>query len=134
MTFCIGSMNSAVGWENKSINKAMALHFYYWFVSRENQSKTISQIPSFYALWKRYGEKQGELVTAMNDFLKLYMQEQFPVVTVDCQIVPVDNTTSLYNLAVNVVVKDSGIDYPLAKIIEVNPTNFQLLEKSRSGV
>lgn len=133
MTHCIATMSSGIGWETKSINKGMELHFYYWFVAKESQSKLIGSIPSFYALWKRYGEKQNELQAAVKEFLKLYMQEQFPIVNVDCQFIPVDNTQSLYNLAVNVTVTDNEISYSLAKIIEVNPNNFQLLEKHRSG-
>lgn len=133
MGFCVGTLSTANGWETKSVENAMNLHFYYWFVSRENQSKLVVKVPSFYALWKRYGEKQDEMLSNTIDTLTLYMKELFDNVKVTADINNLNNTESLYALMINVSVTVSGITYSLAKVVEMRPNNFTLLEKHRLG-
>jgi len=131
--FCVGTMSSKTGWETKSVENAMYLHFYYWFISRENQSKTISQVPSFYKLWKDYGEKPDDMISNTKLFLTKYMQELFPNVNVDVKTTNVNGTISLYNLNVNVRVTVGDVGYSLSKIVEVRPDAFLLLDKHRLG-
>lgn len=133
MTFCVGTMNTETGWEVKSPENAAYLHFYYWFVSRKSQDKLIAEIPSFYHLWKTYGENRENLVENCNTFLTKYMQELFPDVTVLCNYRNVEGTSSLYHLVATVTVRHAGVEYKLAQLIEVRPEMFNLLERSRTS-
>lgn len=111
----------------------MSKHFYYWFVSRENQSRIISKVPSFYKLWKDYGEKQNEMVSNTQTYLTSYMQELFDDVTVTVNVEAVDNSISMYRLLVSCIVNYQGTRYSLAKVVSVRPDSFNLLDKHRLG-
>lgn len=131
--FCVGTMSSSTGWETKSVENAMNLHFYYWFVTRENQSRVITQVPSFYAVWKRFGEKKEDMISNTQELLTLYMKEQFPDTTVTVEAEAINGSISMYKLKANVKVRHEGITYSLAKVVEVRPSNFVLLDKFRLG-
>lgn len=131
--FCVGTMRSGIGWETDSVESAMNDHMYYWFVSRERQSKLINKVPSFYALWRRYGETPEQFQTAMRETLELYMKELFPVTTVTIKIEYINGSTSLYRLSADVQVTHDNVKYSLAKVVEVRPENFELLDKHRLG-
>ena len=131
--FCVGTMQSATGWETKSVENAMNLHFYYWFVTRESQSRCLSKVPSFYALWKRFGEKQEDMISNTNQLLGLYMKEQWPDTTITVTTENIGNTESLYRLLIDCKVKYAGVTYSLSKAVAIRPDNFELLDKHRLG-
>lgn len=134
MTFCVGTMSSKMGWETKSIDNAMGLHFYYWFVSRESQSTLVSSIPSFYALWQTYGGKKETMVSETQSALQAYMQLLFPTadsIKVTCNSADSEQGTSLYILIATVVVTINKINYDLNKAIQINAYKFQLLDNYR---
>lgn len=131
--FCIGTMQSGVGWETKSVENAMNLHFYYWFVSRESQSRVMSKVPSFYAVWKRFGEKQDTMISNTNETLLLYMKEVFPDTKVTVTAENLSNTESMYRLLIDCQVTYNGTKYSLSKAVQIRPDNFELLDKHRLG-
>lgn len=131
--FCVATMSSDTGWETKSVDNAMNRHFFYWFVSRENQSRIISKVPSFYKLWKDYGEKQNEMISNTQTFLTAYMKELFANVNVTVNTEAVDGSASMYRLLVSCTVTLDGIQYSLAKVVAIRPDNFELLDKHRLG-
>jgi len=131
--FCVGTMSSDTGWETKSVDNAMSKHFYYWFVSRANQSRLLSDIPSFYKLWKDYGERQDEMVSQTQTLLTAYMKELFPTVTVTVVAEAIDGSISMYRLKVNCRVDYNGTSYNLAEVVAVRPDAFTLLDKHRLG-
>jgi len=131
--FCVATMSSDTGWETKSVDNAMNRHFFYWFVSRENQSRIISKVPSFYKLWKDFGERQNDMISNTQTFLTAYMKELFPDVNVTVNAEAVDGSTSMYRLLVSCTVTVEGIKYSLAKVVAIRPDNFELLDKHRLG-
>jgi len=129
--FCVGTMSSADGWETKSPQRAMALHFMYWLASRRSQGKVIPNVPSFYYLWGKFGRNPTEMVRATKDAFDLYVKELFPVSEVEVDIQYQNDTKTVYHLVIAAKFVYNGVSYDMAKAVLVTGELFKVLETER---
>jgi len=132
-TFCVSTMSAANGWEVKSPQQALALHFMYWFTSRANQGKVFGNVPSFYYLWATYGTTPETMVERTKEAFDSYIKELFPTSEVEVDIAYQDNSKSQYHLILTAKAVSDGVRYDLAETVIVTGELFRVLDKKRLG-
>lgn len=130
-TFCVATMSTGNGWETKSPEEALALHFLYWFTSRRNQGKVVGKVPSFYYLWATHGRTPELLKEATELEFGGYLKELFETSEVAIQINDLDNAKSTYHLAVSARIVSDGFAYDLARVILVTGEKYKILDEAR---
>lgn len=131
--FCVGSMDTAHGWEVESPTEALSLHFTYWFTSRRSQGKVAGDVPSFYYLWSKYGTDKEDFVERVRESFEDYLKELFPESSVDVSTNDKDGSESLYRMVITAVVISDGNRYDLARTILVTGENYKVLDDARLG-
>lgn len=132
-TFCVGTMSVANGWETKSPQQALALHFMYWFTSRRNQGKVFGEVPSFYYLWATHGTTPETMVERTKEAFDRYVKELFPTSEVAVDIRYLDESKSQYHLILTAKVVSDGVRLDLAETVIVTGELFRVLDKKRLG-
>lgn len=132
-TFCVATMNSADGWETKSPQQALALHFTYWFTSRRNQGRVLGKVPSFYYIWAAHGTTPDTMQQRTKEEFDAYIKELFPVSEVEVVVSNRTTTGSQYDLQISAKVVSDGVQYDLAKAVTVTGEGFRVLDDERLG-
>lgn len=132
-SFCVGTMSTRSGWEIKSPQEAMALHFMYWFTSRRDQGKVIGQVPSFYFLWAAHGTTPETMMERTQQEFAAYMKELFPQSEVSVQKQTVQNELNNYHLLLSARAIVDGLAYDLSEVVLVTGSLYQVLDKARLG-
>lgn len=133
MTFCVATLSSTRGFETKSPEEALSLHFLYWFTSRRSQGKVKDKVPSFYYLVARHGTNPDKLQDAVRTELLSYMKELFSEVEVFVERSNVDGTNSKYHLVIGANISYESKKYNLAQTIIVTGEHYKILDKKRLG-
>lgn len=129
--FCIGTLDSKLGWETQSPPAALARHVTYWFTSRENQGKLLGKVPSFYMLFKNYSNNPDEMVTQTTSKFKAYLEEAFDDVIVDVSRQNLTGELNNYRLMLSARIVADGIKYDLAQTIVVTGELYKVLDTER---
>jgi len=132
-TFCVATMSTRSGFEVKSPQEAMALHFMYWFTSRRDQGKVIGEVPSFYFLWATHGTTPETMVERTQQEFESYMRELFPQAQVLVQKKTVDNEVNNYHLLMSARAIVDGETYDLSEVVLVTGRLYEVLDKARLG-
>ena len=130
-TFCLGSMDSSVGWETQSVETALSRHFTYWLESRRNQGKVIGQVPSFFYLFMKHSSTPEKLVEKANQELKSYMDEMFPGSEVVVTYKYIGESRSQYTVQLDIRVFVDGKVYDLGRTIEKTGEQYRILDEER---
>ena len=131
--YCVGTMSSKVGWEFKSPQEALALHFMYWFTTRRDQGKVIGQVPSFYYLWATHGTTPETMVDRTKAEFDSYIKELFPKSEVNVTMQIVEGQKNNYHLLLAAKIVVDGIVYDLSKVVLVTGQKYQVLDQKRLG-
>lgn len=132
--FIVGGMNTRTGWETQSPYEAMSWHIVYWFASRRSQGMVLGNVPSFYYLWKTYGENRETMVEQTDEALKSYFSELFSglgQVSTQVGYVNVEGELNNYHLNIAVRVNYNGRSYDLARTVLVTGEKYKLLDEAR---
>lgn len=130
-TFCVGTMRTSHGWEIASAEEAASLHLMYWFASRRSQGRIYAKVPSFYFLWKQYGENKDRLVEEVGNNLESYFKELFEGVTVQCTAKNIEGSRSQYHLQIAVRFTVDNVQFDLAKSVMVTEEYYKALDEAR---
>lgn len=130
-SFCVATLDTASGWETKSPEEALALHFTYWFTSRRNQGRVIGGVPSFYFLWAAHGKVPETLQERAREEFNDYLKELFPISEVSVEINDLNPTTSTYHLAISARIIVDNLAYDLAKVVLVTGEKYRILDEAR---
>ena len=133
MSFCVGTMSTRFGWETQSAQEALALHFTYWFTSRNSQGKVLGGVPSFYYLWEQYGQNQDRLVEETKNGLDAYIKELFPRSKVSVTYENEDGYLYNYRLIISAQVVDGSEVHDLAKTVLITGEGYKVLDQRRLG-
>ncbi|MGB3945557.1 MAG: hypothetical protein WBK76_01840 [Candidatus Saccharimonadales bacterium] len=131
MTFCVASLSTKSGWETKSPQEALALHFTYWFASRRSQGKVLVNTPSFYYLWKQYGESPDKLVEETKNELENYLKELFPQCSVNVVKELMEGQLHNYRIIIGAQVAHNGYVYDLGQSVVVTGEGYKVLDQAR---
>lgn len=129
--FCVGTMSTKSGWEIKSPEEALALHFMYWFASRRNQGKVIGGVPSFYFLWAEHGKTPETMIERTRVELDLYVKELFPESEVSVTKQENHGTLTQYTLIIAARVVSDGIAYDMANVVLITGEHYKVLDDKR---
>lgn len=129
--FCVGTMDTRVGWEVESAEAAISRHLTYWFTSRENQGKVVGGVPSFYMLFKTHAAQPEEMVKQTRDNFKRYLEELFDDVIVECVRQNLTGETNNYRLVLTARVIVDGQKYDLAQTILATGELYKVLDTER---
>ena len=130
-TFCVGTMDSSVGWEFQSVETALSKHFLYWFSSRRNQGIVIGEVPSFYYLFMKNNRTPDALVEKTKTDFDAYLGELFTQRTVQVSYEYINETRSLYTIQIYAQVINDGKVYDLGRTIEVTGEEYKILDEVR---
>lgn len=133
MTFCVATLSSKHGFETKSPEEALSLHFMYWFTSRRSQGKVKDAVPSFYYLVGQHGTNPERLQEAARTELLAYMKELFPQVEVFVNRKELPGSNSQYHLIIGATISHEDKKYNLAQTIIITGEEFRILDKARLG-
>lgn len=128
-SFCVGSLSTSSGWETKSPEEALSLHFTYWFASRRNQGKVIGDVPSFYYLWATKSKDPEALSESVKREFESYLKELFPICKVDVGYNQVRGNNSTYNLVISANVIHENQGYDLARVVLVTGSKYEILNQ-----
>lgn len=132
--FCVGTMSTRSGFETQSVYEAMSHHIGYWFQSRKSQGMVLGDVPSFYYLWKTYGENREGMVENTYTALKAYFEELFPDLgQVSTQVTYTDVTGELNNYHLNIAVRVNynSRTYDLARVVLITGEKYKLIDEAR---
>ena len=129
--FVLGSMDTSIGFETKSVIAALSWHFLYYFTSRQDQGKVLGGVPSFYYTWRLYGENPDTLITRSKQELQSYFKELFPTVDVLVTKELINDSTNHYSLNFGVRVLYEGLHYDLAQSVYVDGDRYTVLDQGR---
>lgn len=129
--FCVGTLDSKVGWETQSVESAISRHVTYWFVSRNNQGKIIGDVPSFYYLFQKYSSIPEEMITQTRDQFKAYLEELFDNVVIETGRQDHEGSPNNYNLNIAGMVVVDGIKYDIAETVIVTGEYYKILTAER---
>lgn len=130
-TFCVGTMDSGIGWEIQSVEEALSRHFTYWFTSRRNQGKVLPKVPSFYYLFMKFNQTPQALVEKAQQEFDAYLGELFPQRTVRITYTFINETRSLYTVQIDAQVISDGRVYDLGRTIETTGEHYKILDDER---
>lgn len=130
-TFCVGTMDSSVGWEIQSPEEALSKHFMYWFTSRRNQGMVLDKVPSFYYLFMKYNRTPASLVEKAQQEFDEYLKELFVQRTVRVNYQFIGESRSLYTVQIDAQVINDGKVYDLGRTIEVTGEEYKILDDER---
>lgn len=133
MSFCVGTMSTRSGWETQSAQEALALHFTYWFTSRNNQGKVLGGVPSFYYLWEQYGQNQDKLIEETKNALGDYIKELFPRSKVSVTQEHAEGYNYNYRMIISAQVVDGSEMYDLAQTVLITGEGYKVLDQRRLG-
>lgn len=129
--YCVGTLDSKVGWETQSVENAISKHVTYWFVSRYNQGKIVGEVPSFYYLFEKYSSDPEEMAKQTRDQFKKYLEELFDNVVVETSRQDYQGSVNNYNLNIAGMVVVDGIKYDIAETIIVTGEFYKTLTSER---
>lgn len=129
--FIVGTMSTQSGWETQSPYDALAWHITYWFASRKSQLKFINDVPSFYALWEKYGTDPSLLESETRTALTDYIAELFDDAVCDVKRQNVEGQVNNYRLIISARVKYDGTVYDLSRAVEITGEKYKLLDDER---
>jgi hypothetical protein len=124
-------MSTKNGWETKSPEEALSLHFMYWFTSRRNQGKVLGGVPSFYFLWAEHGKTPETMIERTKIELDLYVKELFPESEVSVTKQNINNTLTQYTLIIAARVVSDGVAYDMARAVLVTGEHYKVLDEKR---
>lgn len=130
-TFLVATLSTQAGFETKSAEQALALHFTYWFTSRRSQGKIFGKVPSFYYLVAAHGTNQEVLIERTKEELELYIKELFPESQVFVSSKNKTDVNSQYTLIIGATVVSDGQEYNLAHTVLVTGEKFRILDEKR---
>lgn len=130
-TFVVGTLSTQAGFETKSVEQALALHFTYWFASRRSQGKVFGKVPSFYYLVAAHGTNKETLIERTKEELGLYIKELFPESQVFVNSKDKPDVNSQYTLIIGATVISDGNEYNLAHTVLVTGEQFRILDEKR---
>ncbi|UYE93442.1 hypothetical protein [Shewanella phage FishSpeaker] len=133
-TFCVGTMRTSHGWETSSAEEAASLHITYWLASRHSQGRIYNKVPSFYYLWKEFGDNKDRLVEEVGNHLEEYFKELFEGVLVQCTAEFNEGSKSKYNLRIALRFTVDGNQYDLSKAVLVTKEYYRALDDARGTV
>lgn len=129
--FIVGTMSTQSGWEAQSPYDALAWHITYWFAARKSQLKNINDVPSFYAIWEKYGTDPGQMESETRSALTDYIAELFDDVVCDVKRQNVEGQVNNYRLILSARVKYDGVIYDLSRAVEITGEKYKLLDDER---
>lgn len=129
--FLVGTMTTSHGWETESPPDALAKHVTYWFQSRRNQGKVVSQVPSFYFLIKQYGQDPDRLIEQAHTELEQYIKELFPDCSVSVTRENLPGQINQYTMIIAVRVVSNGVVYDLAQSVLITGEQYKLIDAAR---
>lgn len=132
-TFIVGTMSTTSGWETTSVTEALAKHITYWFQSRYNQGRVLGKTPSFYYLFKTYGQTPDRLIEQSQIELESYIKELFPVCRISVTKEDISDRGSVYRMIIAAVVVSQGQSYDLAQAVLVTGSKYKLIDEERIG-
>lgn len=132
-TFIVGTMSTTSGWETTSVTEALARHITYWFQSRYNQGRVLGQTPSFYYLFKTYGQTPERLIEQSQIELASYIKELFPDSQVSVTKEDISERGSTYRMGIAAIVVSQGQTYDLAQAVLVTGSKYKLIDEERIG-
>lgn len=91
----------------------------------------MPDVPSFYYLWKTYGESPDRLIEKTKLELEAYVKELFPVCAVTVSQEKISEAGSTYTLIIAVRVTVNNENYDLADAILVTGSKYKLLDQAR---
>lgn len=129
--FLVGTMTTSHGWEVESVPDALAKHVTYWFQSRRNQGKVVSQVPSFYFLIKQYGQDPDRLIEQAHTELEQYIKELFRDCSVSVTRENLPGQINQYTMIIAVKVVSDGVVYDLAQSVLITGEQYKLIDAAR---
>lgn len=130
-SYCVGTLDSKVGWETQSVENAISKHVTYWFVSRYNQGKIIGEVPSFYYLFEKHSSNPEEMAKQTRDQFKQYLEELFDEVVIETSMQSHKGSVNNYNLNIAGMVVVDGVKYDIAETIIVTGEFYKKLTAER---
>lgn len=129
--FIVGTMSTQSGWETQSPYDALSWHITYWFAARKSQLKAVADVPSFYALWEKYGTDPVRLENEVRSALRDYIAELFDDCVADVKRENVEGQVNNYRLIISARVKYDGAGYDLSRAVEITGEKYKLLDDER---
>lgn len=130
-SFCVGTLDSSVGFEIMSVEEAISRHFTYWFASRRNQGKIMGDVPSWNYLWMTYNRTPDRLAEKAKEELDSYFGELFPQRIVQVSYQYTNQSKSLYSLQLSVQVISDGKLYDVGRTILKTGEHYKVLDTER---
>lgn len=130
-TFCVGTLDSSVGFETQSVEEAISRHFAYWFASRRNQDKIMGEVPSWNYLYMTYNRTPDRLAEKAKEELDTYFGELFPQRNVTVSFEYINETKSLYSIQISVQVISDGLAYDVGRTILKTGEFYKVLDSER---
>lgn len=130
-SFCVGTLDSGVGFETQSPEEAISRHLTYWFASRRNQGKIMGNVPSWNFLWMTYNRTPDRLAEKAKEELDTYFGELFAQRTVEVTYRWLNDTRSLYSLQLSIQVISDGKLYDVGRTILKTGEYYKVLDSER---
>jgi len=130
-SFCVGTLDSGVGFETQSPEEAISRHLTYWFASRRNQGKIMGNVPSWNYLWMTHNRTPDRLAEKAKEELDTYFGELFAQRTVEVTFQYLNESRSLYSLQISIQVISDGKLYDVGRTILKTGEHYKVLDSER---